>query len=86
MGIQLMNFTSYRNHTVATYYPSDVDNYNSAQVSIAVTVNASAPGGYMAISFKLSLRTNVRLMQNLTNGSAKNVNNGGMQFLDNSYG
>ena len=61
----------------ATYYPLDIDNYNPAQVSISVTVNASAPVvTWPSVSNLVYGQTLTDA--DLTNGSAKNVNNEGI--------
>ncbi|MFA6200743.1 MAG: gliding motility-associated C-terminal domain-containing protein, partial [Bacteroidales bacterium] len=58
----------------ATYYPTDVDNYTSAQVSISVTVNASAPVvTWPSVSSLVYGQTLADA--DLTNGSAINVYN-----------
>ena len=61
----------------ATYYPLDNDNYDPAQVSISVTVNASAPVvTWPSVSNLVYGQTLADA--DLTNGSAKNVNNEGI--------
>ena len=61
----------------ATYYPLDIDNYNPAQVSISVTVNASVPSiTWPSVSSLIYGQTLADA--DLTNGSAKNVNNEGI--------
>ena len=62
----------------ATYYPLDMDNYNTAQVSISVTVNPSTPLVTWPSVSNLVYGQNL-VDADLTNGYAKNVNNEGIE-------